>query len=345
VGRRDDLEQLILDSYELIREYQQIIQASDRPEERLRSTRQIEYQWTLIKGYLKEYVDLWQLRPWQVPDRVVEIAARFPGLVSVLRAPIVSELPASQLAPQVHITDQFGLRGVASEDEAEGGCADLLDDQRAVVTHVGSHARLLAGPGTGKTFCLTRRIEYLISEQGVNPEEIVALTFTRAAAAELRERVQEQMALEEDEGPRITTLHSFALRQLLRNSELTSLPQPLRIADDYEERYVIQEELKGLVGTDLRAIKELLNRLSADWQTLDADQDHWEERFPNPRFLGAWREHRAIYGYMLRAELVYQLKRALEQRGDFRLDSFRYKTPASSHLAMLQARFWGFLSH
>jgi len=116
-------------------------------------------------------------------------------------------------------------------------------------------------------------------------------------------------------------LHSFALRQLLQNSDLISLPQPLRIADDYEERYVIQEELKDLVGTDLRGIKGLFNQLSADWQTLDAEQDHWEERFPNPRFLGAWREHRGIYGYTLRAELVYQLKRALEQRGDFRLES------------------------
>ncbi|MEW6368800.1 MAG: ATP-dependent helicase [Acidobacteriota bacterium] len=43
-------------------------------------------------------------------------------------------------------------------------------------------------------------------------------------------------------------------------------------------------------------------------------------RFPNPRFLAAWREHRLIYGYSLRAELVYQLKKALEQRGDFQLE-------------------------
>jgi DNA helicase-2/ATP-dependent DNA helicase PcrA len=321
MGRKTDLEQLILDSYRLIREHQQIIQVSDRPEEKLRSTRQIEHQWALAKGYLTEYVDLWQLRPWQVPDGVFEIVARFPELAGMLNAPVVSDLPVNQLASQAHITDQFGLRDTTSEGEAEGWSEGLPDDQQTVVTYVGSHARLLAGPGTGKTFCLTRRIEYLISERGVNPEEIVALTFTRAAAAELRERVQERLGLEKDKGPRITTLHSFALRQLLRNSELTSLPQPLRIADDYEERHVIQEELKGLVGTNLRGIKRLLNRLSADWQTLDADQDRWKERFPNPRFLGAWREHQTIYGYTLRAELVYQLKRTLEQRGDFRLES------------------------
>ena len=60
---------------------------------------------------------------------------------------------------------------------------------------------------------------------------------------------------------------------------------------------------------------------SADWQSLTADESDWDKRFPNPAFLGASREHRTIYGYTLRSELVYQLKRALEQRGDFELES------------------------
>lgn len=323
MGRKDDLEQLILDSYGLIREHQRILQVADRPEEKLRSTRQIEHQWGLIKDCLTEYIGLWQLGTWSVADEIFEIAARFPKLANALKAPIAPEQPAKPFVPQAHIEAQFDLRDTVAEAETEGWREGLPDDQQAVVTHVGSHARLLAGPGTGKTFCLARRVEYLVSEEGVEPEEIVALTFTRAAAAELRERVRERLELDEDddEGPRITTLHSFALRQLLRNSELTPLPQPLRIADDYEERHIIQEELKGLVGTDLKGIKELFHQLSADWQTLDADQDQWEERFPNPHFLGAWREHRTIYGYTLRAELVYQLKRALEQRGDFQLES------------------------
>lgn len=46
-----------------------------------------------------------------------------------------------------------------------------------------------------------------------------------------------------------------------------------------------------------------------------------EQRYPNPKFLAAWREHRTIYGYTLRSELVYQLKKNLETRGDFELES------------------------
>lgn len=197
---------------------------------------------------------------------------------------------------------------------------DLLPEQRTAASHAGSHARLLAGPGTGKTLTLTRHVCFLVSERNVSPRNILAVTFTRAAARELRQRVENELG--EGECPRISTLHSFALRQLLRNAtRITDLPQPLRIADDWEERNIILEDLKALL--DLRRISEatdLLNELSADWQSLTADEADWEMRFPNPRFLGAWREHRRIYGYTLRSELVYQLKKALEQRGDFELE-------------------------
>ena len=86
--------------------------------------------------------------------------------------------------------------------------------------------------------------------------------------------------------PRIATLHSFALRQLLRNSRLiTALPQPLRIADDWEERHIILEDLKSLLGLDrIERARDLLNALSADWQTLTADEGDWEKRFPDPAF-------------------------------------------------------------
>lgn len=197
---------------------------------------------------------------------------------------------------------------------------DLPPEQRAAAGYVGTHARLLAGPGTGKTRSLTRRVCFQIEDRRVDPEKISVLTFTRAAARELRRRVESEVG--EGRVPRISTLHSFALRQLLRNSALlTSLPQPLRIADDWEERHIILEDLKALLNLNrIDEARRLLNELSADWQRLTADEDDWDRRFPDPAFLGAWREHREIYGYVLRAELVYQLKRALEQHGDFSLD-------------------------
>lgn len=197
---------------------------------------------------------------------------------------------------------------------------NLLPEQRTAAGHCGAHARLLAGPGTGKTLTLTRHICFLVEQKQIAPEKIIAVTFTRAAAGELRRRVEDILGV--GHAPRISTLHSFALRQLLREAtRLTALPQPLRIADDWEERHIILEDLKALLRLNrIDQARDLLNELSSDWQSLTADNADWEKRYPNPQFLAAWREHREMYGYLLRAELVYQLKKAMEQRGDFQIE-------------------------
>ena len=163
----------------------------------------------------------------------------------------------------------------------------LTTDQKVAAGHIGSHARLLAGPGTGKTLTLTRRVCFLVTDKDIPAESIVALTFTRAAARELRQRVNKELGSEQS--PRISTLHSFSLRQLLRNErQILDLPQPFQIADDWEERNIVLEDLKDLLQLQrISDAKDYLNKLSSDWQSLTADEASWKERFPDPRFLGA----------------------------------------------------------
>jgi DNA helicase-2/ATP-dependent DNA helicase PcrA len=122
----------------------------------------------------------------------------------------------------------------------------LTDEQRDAAEHSGSHARLLAGPGTGKTLTITRRINRLLSSD-VESTSILALTFTRFAAGELRKRVKDQVAPGKKKLPRISTLHSYALRELLRNESRSRLPQPLRIADDWEYENIIVPEIQRLL--------------------------------------------------------------------------------------------------
>jgi DNA helicase II / ATP-dependent DNA helicase PcrA len=202
----------------------------------------------------------------------------------------------------------------------------LTDEQADAASRTGAHARLLAGPGTGKTHTLARRVVYLVTEDNVAPSEILVLTFTRMAARELRLKISEHLAPYSDEMPHISTLHSFALRQLRRNATLIdSLPQPFRIADDWEEAQIIQEEMKSLTNRDLASVKVGFAKLSADWETLHADDEGWLEKMPDPEFIGAWQGHRRVYGYTLRAELVYQLKKAMEQIPEFALElGFRH---------------------
>lgn len=199
---------------------------------------------------------------------------------------------------------------------------NLLPDQRRAVCKTGCHVCVLAGPGTGKTLTLTRRIQYLLQEQHVTPHEILALTFTRAATYELKNRTSDVLPDGITIPPRIATLHSFALSQLLRNAPIiTIVPRPLRIADDWEERYIIEEDLKRILNLNkIKDVRTKFQQLSADWQTLNAEKDNWETEYPDPQFLSAWRKHREIYGYMLRSELVYQLKKSIEQNPDFTLE-------------------------
>jgi DNA helicase-2/ATP-dependent DNA helicase PcrA len=200
--------------------------------------------------------------------------------------------------------------------------SDLSDEQREAASYTGSHARLLAGPGTGKTRCLARRIAYLVIERSISPSEVLATTFTRAAVFELQKQVSEAIGKDIGKIPTISTLHSFSLRQLLRNAPVSDLPQPLRIADDYEERWIIIEDLKDILNGDYDVDKtrDTFSLLSADWETLKADQSGWKAEFPDPRFITVWHEHRNIYGYTIRAELVYQLKKALELNPNFKLE-------------------------
>jgi DNA helicase II / ATP-dependent DNA helicase PcrA len=177
------------------------------------------------------------------------------------------------------------------------------------------HTVMLAGPGTGKTFVLVRRIQYLIEVEEVPPKRITALTFTRAAAAEMRSRLAERLGAV-GETIRVATLHSFALSALLK-ADASSIQDPLRVVGDWEERNVVVEELSEYLGRSARAITESLHLLADDWDTLSADNDGWEDGYPDPQFLMAWRRHRRIYRYTLRSELVYQLLLLLRSSPSF----------------------------
>ena len=180
----------------------------------------------------------------------------------------------------------------------------LRDPQRDVAGVDRGDYILIAGPGTGKTFVLVRRLEYLVEELGISARDIVALTFTRAAAGEMRLRLEER--LDSASRPRVSTLHSYALRELIVHGS-GAIQKPVRVVDDWEQRRVVEEELARLLGRNVRPIQRTLKLLADDWDNLAADGEGWEAGFADPQFLTAWKRHRAIYSYTLRAELVYQL--------------------------------------
>ncbi|MFG2441864.1 UvrD-helicase domain-containing protein [Nocardia fluminea] len=104
-------------------------------------------------------------------------------------------------------------------EEIERLLDGLNPPQRAAVTHAGAPLLIVAGAGSGKTAVLTRRIAYLLAARGVRTGEILAITFTNKAAAEMRERVAGLV------GPRaasmwVSTFHSSCVRILRMQAAL-----------------------------------------------------------------------------------------------------------------------------
>lgn len=123
---------------------------------------------------------------------------------------------------------------------------DLLNsEQKKAVTTTEGPLLVLAGAGSGKTRVLTTRIAYLIEELGINPENILAITFTNKAAKEMKERILTML------GPiaykiQISTFHSFGLYLLKRHYSLLGYNHNFTILDSDDVLTIIKKIIKEM---------------------------------------------------------------------------------------------------
>lgn len=121
----------------------------------------------------------------------------------------------------------------------------LNPPQREAVTHVDGPMLVLAGAGSGKTRVITYRIAHLV-EQGIPPEQIVAVSFTNKAAGEMRERVAEVMGEAEAKPVVLSTFHALGAQILRDNVGRVGMQRPFNIVDEGERRRIIRGVLKEL---------------------------------------------------------------------------------------------------
>ena len=121
----------------------------------------------------------------------------------------------------------------------------LNDRQREAVTQINGPVLVLAGAGSGKTKALTTRIAYMIEECGVNPWNIMAITFTNKAAGEMRNRVDEAVGFGA-ESIWVSTFHSSCVRMLRRYIERLGYDTNFTIYDTDDQKTVMKEICKRL---------------------------------------------------------------------------------------------------
>ncbi len=131
--------------------------------------------------------------------------------------------------------------------------ADLNPEQRAAVLCTDAPLIIVAGPGTGKTRTLTARIAYLVLEKGAAPENILAITFTNKAAAEMRERLEGLLGVEVAGRITIQTFHAFGAMLVRQHADRLDLSPQFVILGDEERAALLRQACPELKGAEVEA--------------------------------------------------------------------------------------------
>ena len=182
--------------------------------------------------------------------------------------------PHVALTPQT-ATPTTSVTNTTSTDTASAGVtaaspflAQLDEPQRRAAETVAGPLLIVAGPGAGKTRTLTHRIAHLIADHGVAPSACLAITFTRRAAEEMRERLARLVPAAAHDIP-IHTFHSLGLSILQTHPTEAGLSSDFRIATDTERRDALMQALP----LSQRNAESALRTISTAKRTQQHDDD------------------------------------------------------------------------
>jgi ATP-dependent helicase/nuclease subunit A len=154
----------------------------------------------------------------------------------------------------------------------------LSDDQRRAVERIGQNVCVVAGPGSGKTRVLTERFAWLVETHGVDPDAILAITFTEKAANEIKSRLIQRFIGRPDarqtreaiERAWVSTIHGFCARVLQENAIRAGLPPDFKVLDqsaaDRLEREAAEASLDAMYREQPDRMRRLLEALDLSTQ-------------------------------------------------------------------------------
>ena len=173
----------------------------------------------------------------------------------------------------------------------------LNDKQKQAVMQTQGPVLILAGAGSGKTRVLTHRVAYLIDQEGVNPYQILAITFTNKAAGEMRERVDKIVGFGSEQ-IWVSTFHSTCVRILRRYIDRIGFDNHFTIYDTDDQKGIMKEVCKKL-QIDTKTLKErtILSAISsAKDELIDPVQYEMQNGFDynGSRIAKAYKEYQAV---------------------------------------------------
>ena len=173
----------------------------------------------------------------------------------------------------------------------------LNDKQKQAVMQTQGPVLILAGAGSGKTRVLTHRVAYLIDKEGVNPYNILAITFTNKAAGEMRERVDRIVGFGSEQ-IWVSTFHSTCVRILRRYIDRIGFDNHFTIYDTDDQKGIMKEVCKKL-QIDTKTLKErtILSAISsAKDELIDPARYEMQNGFDynGSRIAKAYKEYQAV---------------------------------------------------
>ncbi len=197
----------------------------------------------------------------------------------------------------------------------------LNDAQRRAVEHPSGPALVLAGAGSGKTRVIVERMAWLISERGVDPRNILALTFTNKAAGELRTRVAQRLEVD-SVASWVGTFHSFGLFVLRREAEKLGRSKNLTIFDDADQLSLMKHVMQDAGSPKSMTPREVLWWISRQKQdVLSPDSEEADAAGGEGPMRTLWRRYEAALirvGAVDFDDLLVLLVRMLEDHPDLR---------------------------
>lgn len=170
----------------------------------------------------------------------------------------------------------------------------LNDKQQEACCYTEGPLLILAGAGSGKTRVITHRIAYLIDEMGVNPYNILAITFTNKAANEMRERVDNLVGFG-SESIWVSTFHSMCVRILRKHIDKIGGTRDFTIYDTDEQKVVMKEVIKYLnLDPKLypeRAMLAAISKAKENYMSPDDYEKTHAASFRDQQIAGIYREY------------------------------------------------------